>query len=119
MNNNLLSRTKSSKLHRKFSPFFSIYFVVSLSAVNLAGGTIVTKKMLDMFRRKDDAPEFNEYYLLPGIAAGKLCSFKSDSHFHLYQFWIFVSLLSCFLMITNHASYLRCHIASMFYPNLP
>lgn len=42
---------------------------VTLSAVNLAGGTIVTKKMLDMFRRKDDAPEYNEYYLLPGIAA--------------------------------------------------
>ena len=25
--------------------------------------------MLDMFRRKDDAPEYNEYYLLPGVAA--------------------------------------------------
>jgi NAD(P) transhydrogenase len=44
---------------------------VSLSAVNLVGGTIVTKKMLDMFRRPDDPPEFNEYYLLPGAAAGE------------------------------------------------
>jgi H+-translocating NAD(P) transhydrogenase len=43
---------------------------VGLSAVNLTGGTIVTKKMLDMFRRKDDAPEFNEYYLMPGVVAG-------------------------------------------------
>lgn len=42
---------------------------VGLSAVNLAGGTIVTKKMLDMFRRPDDPPEYNEYYLLPGAAA--------------------------------------------------
>lgn len=42
---------------------------VALSAINLAGGTIVTKKMLDMFRRPDDPPEYNEYYLLPGIAA--------------------------------------------------
>jgi NAD(P) transhydrogenase len=42
---------------------------VTLSAVNLAGGTIVTKKMLDMFRRPDDPPEFNQYYLLPGAAA--------------------------------------------------
>lgn len=42
---------------------------VALSAVNLAGGTIVTKKMLDMFRRPDDPPEHNEYYLLPGAAA--------------------------------------------------
>lgn len=31
----------------------------------------MTKKMLDMFRRKDDAPEYNEYYLMPGIAAGE------------------------------------------------
>jgi NAD(P) transhydrogenase len=42
---------------------------VGLSAVNLVGGTIVTKKMLDMFRRPDDPPEFNHYYLLPGAVA--------------------------------------------------
>lgn len=42
---------------------------VGLSAINLAGGTIVTKKMLDMFRRPDDPPEFNHLYLLPGAAA--------------------------------------------------
>lgn len=42
---------------------------VGLSAINLAGGTIVTKKMLDMFRRPDDPPEYNHYYLLPGIVA--------------------------------------------------
>lgn len=42
---------------------------VGLSAVNLVGGTIVTKKMLDMFRRPDDPPEYNHYYLIPGVAA--------------------------------------------------
>ena len=42
---------------------------MGLSAINLAGGTIVTKKMLDMFRRPDDPPEYNHYYLLPGAAA--------------------------------------------------
>ena len=42
---------------------------VGLSAVNLAGGTIVTKKMLDMFRRPDDPPEYNHYYLMPGAVA--------------------------------------------------
>ncbi len=46
------------------------FTTVGLSAVNLAGGTIVTKKMLDMFRRPDDPPEFNQYYLMP--AAGEL-----------------------------------------------
>ena len=42
---------------------------VGLSAINLSGGTIVTAKMLDMFKRPDDPPEFNHYYLLPGAAA--------------------------------------------------
>ncbi|EDQ90247.1 uncharacterized protein MONBRDRAFT_16286 [Monosiga brevicollis MX1] len=42
---------------------------VGLSAVNLAGGTLVTKKMLDMFRRPDDPPEYNHYYLAPGAVA--------------------------------------------------
>lgn len=42
---------------------------VFLSSINLAGGTIVTKKMLDMFRRPDDPPEFYQYYLLPPGAA--------------------------------------------------
>ena len=50
--------------------FFFFATTVGLSAVNLAGGTIVTKKMLDMFRRPDDPPEFNQYYLMP--AAGEL-----------------------------------------------
>merc|ERR1711871_1155156 len=42
---------------------------VGLSAVNLVGGTIVTKKMLDMFRRPDDPPEFNQYFLAPAAVA--------------------------------------------------
>ncbi|GBG26917.1 NADP transhydrogenase, mitochondrial [Hondaea fermentalgiana] len=46
---------------------------VTLSAVNLTGGFMVTNKMLDMFRRKDDPPEFNHYYLLPpAVAVGGL-----------------------------------------------
>lgn len=50
-------------------PQFLAAAAVGLSAVNLSGGTIVTKKMLDMFRRPDDPPEFNHYYLLPGVVA--------------------------------------------------
>ena len=43
---------------------------VALSSVNLVGGFIVTNKMLDMFRRPDDPPEFWHYFLLPSAAAG-------------------------------------------------
>ena len=55
--------------------YIILLHAVGLSAVNLTGGTIVTKKMLDMFRRKDDAPEFNEYYLLPGAVAGIIVAY--------------------------------------------
>uniref|UniRef100_A0AAQ4P786 proton-translocating NAD(P)(+) transhydrogenase n=1 Tax=Gasterosteus aculeatus aculeatus TaxID=481459 RepID=A0AAQ4P786_GASAC len=37
-----------------------------ISSVNIAGGFLVTKKMLDMFRRPTDPPEHNYLYLLPG-----------------------------------------------------
>ena len=50
-------------------PQYLAALAVFLSSINLAGGTMVTKKMLDMFRRPDDVPEFNSYYLIPALAA--------------------------------------------------
>ncbi|KAM9338454.1 NAD(P) transhydrogenase, mitochondrial [Symphorus nematophorus] len=37
-----------------------------ISSVNIAGGFLVTKKMLDMFKRPTDPPEYNYLYLIPG-----------------------------------------------------
>jgi len=37
----------------------------TLSAVNIVGGFIVTTKMLDMFKRPDDPPEYYHYYGIP------------------------------------------------------
>lgn len=45
------------------------FSAVGLSFVNLAGGFIVTKKMLDMFRRPDDPPEYHYLFLVPPAAA--------------------------------------------------
>jgi len=42
---------------------------VTLSAVNLVGGFLVSQKMLNLFRRPTDPPEFNHLYLLPPGAA--------------------------------------------------
>jgi len=42
---------------------------VALSAVNISGGFMVTNKMLNMFRRPTDPPEYFHYYLIPaGVA---------------------------------------------------
>lgn len=38
-----------------------------LSAVNIAGGFLVTRKMLDLFRRPDDPPEYYGWYALPTL----------------------------------------------------
>jgi NAD(P) transhydrogenase len=38
---------------------------VAISSVNIVGGFIVSKKMLDMFKRPTDAPEHYELYGIP------------------------------------------------------
>uniref|UniRef100_A0A673MXM2 NAD(P) transhydrogenase, mitochondrial n=1 Tax=Sinocyclocheilus rhinocerous TaxID=307959 RepID=A0A673MXM2_9TELE len=42
-----------------------------ISSVNIAGGFLVTRRMLDMFKRPTDPPEYNYLYLLPaGLFVG-------------------------------------------------
>lgn len=49
-----------------------LLILIDLAVVNLSvfisssGGFLVTKKMLDMFKRPTDPPEYNYLYLLPG-----------------------------------------------------
>jgi len=40
----------------------------TLSTVNIVGGFIITTKMLDMFKRPDDPPEYFHYYGAPAAA---------------------------------------------------
>eukprot|EP00980_Cylindrotheca_fusiformis_P005607 scaffold1184_cov132-Cylindrotheca_fusiformis.AAC.28 len=49
------------------SPFASFLgaSATTLSTVNIVGGFIVTTKMLDMFKRPDDPPEYYHYYGIP------------------------------------------------------
>ncbi|KAI4830222.1 hypothetical protein KUCAC02_001871 [Chaenocephalus aceratus] len=37
-----------------------------VSSINMAGGFLITQRMLDMFKRPTDPPEYNYLYLLPG-----------------------------------------------------
>ena len=45
---------------------------VAISSVNIVGGFIVSKKMLDMFKRPTDAPEHYELYAIPVRARIKI-----------------------------------------------
>ena len=49
----------------------------TLSTVNIVGGFIVTKKMLDMFKRPTDPPEYYHLYGIP--AAGSLAFYTAGS----------------------------------------
>ena len=54
---------------------------VAISSVNIAGGFLVAHKMLDMFKRPDDPPEYNYLYALPvgtmtaGFLAGQAAGY--------------------------------------------
>ncbi|XP_023213835.1 NAD(P) transhydrogenase, mitochondrial-like [Centruroides sculpturatus] len=39
-----------------------------ISTINICGGFLVTKRMLDMFRRPTDPPEYNYLYGIPAVA---------------------------------------------------
>ncbi|XP_043533343.1 NAD(P) transhydrogenase, mitochondrial-like [Chiloscyllium plagiosum] len=39
-----------------------------ISSINIAGGFLITQRMLDMFKRPTDPPEYNYLYMLPGAA---------------------------------------------------
>ncbi len=39
---------------------------LTISTINIAGGFLVTKRMLDMFKRPTDPPEYNYLYAIPG-----------------------------------------------------
>lgn len=41
------------------------FTATAISAINITGGFLVTKKMLDMFKRPTDPPEYYEYYAYP------------------------------------------------------
>ncbi|CAN0035672.1 unnamed protein product [Ectocarpus fasciculatus] len=59
---------------------------VLISTVNISGGFLVTKKMLDMFKRPDDPPEYYQMYLLPagtllgGYAVTKAAGYQQMDH---------------------------------------
>jgi NAD(P) transhydrogenase len=40
-----------------------------ISSINITGGFIITQRMLDMFKRPTDPPEFNYLYAIPALAS--------------------------------------------------
>lgn len=71
-------------------------FAVLASGINITGGFVVTKRMLDMFKRKTDPTEHNYLYAIPGVASiGGLLAAHMAGVPNIYQMGYLCSSLLC------------------------
>jgi len=49
-----------------------------ISSINIGGGFIITQRMLNMFKRPTDPPEYNYLYLIPGASSVGLYAWASQ-----------------------------------------
>lgn len=75
---------------------------VAASAVNIGGGFTITQRMLDMFKRPTDPPEFNSLYAIPAgavlatYAAGHLAGYpEMESTAYLAAAGLCIGSIAC------------------------
>ncbi|XP_013771968.1 NAD(P) transhydrogenase, mitochondrial-like [Limulus polyphemus] len=67
-----------------------------ISTINICGGFLVTKRMLDMFRRPTDPPEYNYLYGIPGLAfVGGYAAAAAAGYSEIHQMAYLGSSLCC------------------------
>ena len=76
-----------------------------ISSINIFGGFLITQRMLDMFKRPDDPPEYNYLYTIPGAAflGGYLWAHMSGLP-DIQQFGYLAASLCCVGALTGLAS---------------
>ncbi|KKK12225.1 NAD(P) transhydrogenase, mitochondrial precursor [Aspergillus rambellii] len=78
---------------------------VLLAFMNVSGGFVVTKRMLDMFKRPTDPPEYPWLYAIPGVLfGGGFLAAASTGMAGLVQAGYLVSSLLCIGSISGLAS---------------
>ena len=87
---------------------------VLLAFVNVAGGFVITKRMLDMFRRPTDPPEYPWLYAIPGVLfAGGFLAAASTGAAGLVQAGYLVSSVLCISSISGLASQATARMGNM------
>ncbi|KDQ60983.1 hypothetical protein JAAARDRAFT_709459 [Jaapia argillacea MUCL 33604] len=78
---------------------------VLLASVNVAGGFVITKRMLDMFKRPTDPPEYPWLYAVPAVVfTGGLLAAASTGMAGLVQAGYLTSSLLCIGALSGLAS---------------
>ncbi|PGH02187.1 NAD(P)(+) transhydrogenase (AB-specific), alpha subunit [Blastomyces parvus] len=78
---------------------------VLLAFVNVSGGFVITKRMLDMFKRPTDPPEYPWLYAIPGLLfGGGFIAAASTGMAGLVQAGYLVSSLLCITSLSGLAS---------------
>lgn len=78
---------------------------VLISSVNIAGGFVVTKRMLDMFKRKTDPEEHNYLYGIPAVLSmATIGAAYYTGALSVYQMGYLAASLCCIGGITGLAS---------------
>lgn len=78
---------------------------VLLAFVNVSGGFVITKRMLDMFRRPTDPPEYPWLYAIPGVLfSGGFLAAASTGAAGLVQAGYLVSSVFCISSVSSLAS---------------
>ncbi|KAK4142321.1 NAD(P) transhydrogenase beta subunit-domain-containing protein [Dichotomopilus funicola] len=87
---------------------------VLLAFVNVAGGFVITKRMLDMFRRPTDPPEYPWMYAIPGVLfGGGFLAAASTGAAGLVQAGYLVSSVLCITSISSLASQATARMGNM------
>lgn len=85
-------------------PGFLSLAAIFISSINIFGGFLITKRMLDMFKRETDPPEYAYLYLVPGAAylAAFLVTFFGGSP--IIQMTYLVSSIFCVASLNGLSS---------------
>lgn len=83
-----------------FSPNQKLTFFCGI----LAGGFLITQRMLDMFKRPTDPPEYNYMYMLPGAAFIGGYGASLAAGYSIEQVTGYTSSFPAYIVLTKHSS---------------
>ncbi|XP_066923291.1 NAD(P) transhydrogenase, mitochondrial-like [Clytia hemisphaerica] len=76
-----------------------------VSSINITGGFIITKRMLDMFKRPTDPPEYHYLYAIPGsLFVGGYAAANMAGYSDIYQMIYLGSSICCIGAISGLAN---------------